>query len=91
VPERKVALAALALAMLVLGIAVEDRAAVAAPLVILGALIVVAAVLFEGWADTIHEVSLSQSGVTLKRQLPSAEELAEAGFRRRWPRRCSVG
>lgn len=74
-----VVLVALGLAMLALGVWVEDRPAVAAPPVILGALIVVAGVVFEGWADTIQEMSLGQSGVTLKRQIPTAEELTQAG------------
>jgi hypothetical protein len=73
-------LVVLGLAMLAVGVWVEDRAAVAAPLVALGAVIVVGAVIFERWADTIQEMSLGQSGLTLKRQIPSAEELAQAGL-----------
>jgi len=72
------ALILLGLAMLALGIWVEDRAAVAAPLVIIGALIVVAGVIFEAWAD-IAEMSVSQGGLTFKRR-PSVEQLTEAGL-----------
>jgi hypothetical protein len=73
-------LVALGLAMLALGIWVEDRPAVAAPLVVLGALIVVAAVIFEGWADSIEELSVGQSGLTMKRQIPTTEDLTQAGL-----------
>jgi hypothetical protein len=74
------ALVVLGLALLALGIWVEDRAAVAAPLVVLGALIVVAGILVQSWMETVHEMSLGREGLTLKRQLPSAEELTEAGL-----------
>ena len=73
------ALIALGLAMLALGIWVEDRAAVAAPLAILGALVVVAGVIFDAWAD-IEEMSVSQSGVTFRRRMPSVEDLTEGGL-----------
>jgi len=77
-----VVLVALGLAMLALGIWVEDRPAVAAPLVILGALIVVVALIWEEWADSILELSLSTqvASATVKRQVPTAEELAKAGL-----------
>jgi hypothetical protein len=75
-----IVLLGLGLAMLAVGVWVEDRAAVAAPLVIIGALVVVAGVIFEAWAD-LEELSISQAGVTLRRRPPpSAEELAEAGL-----------
>lgn len=54
-------LVVLGLAMLALGVWVEDRPAVAAPLVILGALIVVVGVIFESWAD-IEEMSWARRG-----------------------------
>jgi hypothetical protein len=73
-------LVALGLAMLGIRLWVEDRPVVAAPLVVLGAVIVVAAAIFEAWADSIQEMSVGQSGVTLKRQIPTAEELAKAGL-----------
>lgn len=69
----------LGLTMLALGIWVEDRAAVAAPLVIIGALVVVAGVVVETWAD-LEEMSLSQAGIVLKRRAPTAEQLTEAGL-----------
>jgi hypothetical protein len=75
-----IVLVAFGFIVLVLGIWIEDRSAVAAPLVVLGTLIVVAAILFQGWAETISEVSVSQSGLTFKRQLPSTEDLTEAGL-----------
>jgi hypothetical protein len=74
-----VMLVALGLAMLAVGIWVEDRAAVAAPLVIIGALAVVAGVIFGEWAD-IEQMSLGQSGFSVTRRPPTAEQLTEAGL-----------
>src|SRR4051794_33012435 len=75
-----IALAALGLGMLAVGVWVEHRAAVAAPLVVLGALVVVAGVVLQGWAETIEELSVSQAGLTLKRQLPTPSDLTDAGL-----------
>jgi hypothetical protein len=72
-------LVVLGVLMLVLGIAVEERPAVAAPLVVLGPLIAMVGILFEGWSDSVAEMSLGQSGLTLKRQLPTSEDLTKAG------------
>lgn len=36
--------------------------------------------IFEGWADTLQELSVGQAGLRLKRQVPTAEELTEAGL-----------
>jgi hypothetical protein len=72
-------LVGLGLALLAVGVWVEDRAAVAAPLVIIGALVVVVGVVFEAWAD-IEEMSVSQAGLTFKRRAPSAEQLTEGGL-----------
>lgn len=73
------ALIVLGLAMLGIGVWVEDRDAVAAPLVILGALLVVAGVIFEGWRD-VEELGVSAQGVTFRRRPPSAEQLTQAGL-----------
>jgi hypothetical protein len=73
-----VLLGVLGIAMLAVGVWVEDRDAVAVPLVILGAFVVVASVVIERWAD-IEEMSVSQSGLTFKRRAPTVEELTEGG------------
>ncbi len=73
-------LVALGLAMLAVGVWVEDREAVAVPLVVIGALVVIAAVIVETWQD-IEEMSVTQSGVIFKRRPPpSAEQLTQAGL-----------
>jgi hypothetical protein len=70
-------LVVLGLGMLVLGVWVEDRAAVAAPLVIIGALVVVAGVVVETWAD-IEEMSLGQAGIVLMKKLKDRRNYEEA-------------
>src|SRR5215216_7145712 len=74
-----VVLVALGLAMLAVGIWVEDRAAVAAPLVIIGALAVVARGDLRRVAD-IEQMPLGQSGFSVTRCPPAAEQLTEAGL-----------
>ena len=56
-----VVLVALGLAMLAVGIWVEDRSAVAAPLVIIGALAVVAGVIFGEWPTSSRCLSPSRA------------------------------
>jgi hypothetical protein len=56
-----VVLVALGLAMLAVGIWVEDRAAVAAPLVIIGALAVVAGVISGEWPTSSRCLSASRA------------------------------
>ena len=51
-------LLALGVALLVIGIWVEEREAVAAPLVIIGALVALIAIVYETWAD-VAEMSVS--------------------------------
>jgi hypothetical protein len=77
---RAISLVALGLVMLAVGIWVEDRAAVAAPLVIIGALIVVAVTIADAWTDVEEFAVGPQEGLRIKRRLPSPEQLTEAGI-----------